>query len=611
MDEVEISLESNFVVLISPDERAKRLVIEAVMALLYGVPPDKQREFMRYVSSERGGSGSLLLETKEGKEYLIGRDFNFFGGQPEIFGSEGMRLLPQPATALMDLLCKELATLNPLDFEALYIFDGGNLRTNQDSPGLWERLQQLAVTLREGKISPETVVGAGDDDYAVKVKDLQRRIDEITRRLERFHSQRTELLRIEEEVKRLRPYEVFLSDQQENLLEELSRQLTAVTLERRIHEERYREIRATRETIKREIAALQKKIASFDHDLFNVEFQSRIMSLIKLRKEKNAELRNLEKEYENLRKGKAFFTRSGEKTGEEKINNLLQELSALGQKMETLLKGRPIEQYLKEVKLYQQYHNDLRRLENLPANPDSPDYGETLKKLIGQEEEIRTKLESLLLQADSTDLKALKGKVNRLGEFKKRQIKLEKEIKELTGGDTPETFNERLEEEKKALEKRVKQLEEARVARARAREEAACLAGKDPALEIIRRAGVILAEITGGEYEAVIPEFKEGRFLIRVKRKDASWVLAEDLDLAGCALSHLAFRLSLVCRHTPVPAYPLIFKDPGLNFDRATKERICHLLQSYAGEVQIILLLTDEKELPNLPGHALLHRLSQ
>lgn len=61
----------------------------------------------------------------------------------EVFQEEDLSLTLLPANSLMEILYNELKTLNPIDFEALFVFNRGPVEIRLDSPVLREQLNKI------------------------------------------------------------------------------------------------------------------------------------------------------------------------------------------------------------------------------------------------------------------------------------------------------------------------------------------------------------------------------------------------------------------------------------------------------------------------------------
>ena len=127
--ETEISLDTPFTILNRREENAGKTVIDAIVGVLFGCPPGRRGEFSRYAPSSAGEkfSASLFLTTENGKEYLVGKDLR--REVLEVFQEDGFSLALLSPTSLMDILHGELKTLNPIDFEALFVFHRGRSRS--------------------------------------------------------------------------------------------------------------------------------------------------------------------------------------------------------------------------------------------------------------------------------------------------------------------------------------------------------------------------------------------------------------------------------------------------------------------------------------------------
>lgn len=579
--------------------------MNGLKALLFGRPPSGRRMRTETEITAPVSNGVLHLLTEDGKLYVIGRDF--LQGETEIFLGAGLKISSQPVTILMDILCNELGTLNLLDYEAFFLFTDGKLLLDQRSPGIREEIQRLSLSIKESQIT----LGLSDHEGTNISSEDQERLKKATQKMAELQEKSNELAQVKEKIKEFAAYEKFLSQTNRNALQELSEELTAIRLERRYYEGQCQQTQAARETIEREIMTLKKKIASFDQKLFSEEFQEHILELARIREEKNAALENLHKEYQGNSGGRRFFRRGGRdhQNGEEKIGLLLKELSDLKKNLEELLKGKTLDQYLKEVRLYKSYLSDLWHLENRPVGTGTPEHAEKLKELIRIEEEVKSRLEKLLAQAGSIDLKRLKEKVAVLRDLKIKEAELSAGLTELLGEETLEERLASLEKERLILLER--QQKEKKKEEIRLKEELLGQAkGVDPVYIFQQVTANYLARLTDGRFSAAFPIINEGRIELQAAEKKSGLRSEESLGTIEKELLHLAFRLALASYRTPAKEFPLVFVNPFSKWDRESRKRAYSLLRALSENLQIILLLDGEEELSEVAGDSYYQRLS-
>jgi hypothetical protein len=668
--ETEISLDTPFTILNRREEYAGKTVIDAIVGVLFGCPPGRRGEFSRYAPSSAGEkfSASLFLTTENGKEYLVGKDFR--REELEVFQEEGFSLALLSPTSLMELLYSELKTLNPIDFEALFVFHKGPVEIMLDSPVLREQLNKIlnqgvdreaveellaaspaAATAIKTEASadpqapgetgadsggagitgttraeePETVEAArlALEGIQVRRQELQEKIDELSRQNARRQELEEELARVKEEREGLAAYEPFVTDGSQLTVEELSRQLTTIELERKYLEEKVREKRDSDESVQREIRLLQEKIGAFPQEYMDPGLQDEVKGLVRQKEEKLQLLRRLEEQLKIYSGKKGLLGLGGRRAEttelEEKISRQLDEISGIKNRLNTLLNGKPAEDFLQEVELQKKYLADLAKLKKNPVTTgEEIDYEDQLGELLRREEEIRGKLQDLLAQAGSEEYDEIKEKVKRLSLLKKREKELESEIAAINASaerlGALEEERKRLEDEEREQEKEIelrrkkaaeeKEAREKAEASARETEKALAradyfpeadekAAGKDLFAVSYLRLAKLVDGLTGGEYNGVLPEYREDKINILAREKaTASWVSQEILPPETGNLIRMAFRVFLTRLHTPAWRYPLLFEGSPVPGSREEEERVLALLGEAFPEAQIITFLS-------------------
>lgn len=526
----EISLDTPVTMLGRREETAGKAVIDAIVGVLFGCPPNRRGEFSHYAPASAKGafSASLLLATENGKEYLIGKDFR--REQLEVFQQDGFCLTLLPPASIMEILHGELKTLNPIDFEALFVFGRGPVEISQDSPALREQLHKIA----DQEIDQEAVEALIDTSRAPAVEDpentasrqmpeqtgdevetagtagsgepetveaailamegIQARRRETEEKIEKLRSQsarvqarvheiKEDLLRVKGEREELASYEPFLAGGPQTTVEGLSHQLATIELERKYLEEKIREERDNTESVKREIRLLREKIATFPQEFMDPGLLEQVKSLVRQKEEKFHLLRQLEEKRKIFSGRKGILGRRGrrEETAEleEKIARQMDEISGIRSRLNTLLKGRQPEEFLQEVKLQEKYLADLTKLEKNPVTMrEKNDYEEQCQDLLRQEAEIRSKMQELLVQAGSEEYEEIKEKIKHLGSLINREKELQREIEALERDASAETLaaleaeRTRLAEEEREQEKEI-ELRREKAAREREEKEKA------------------------------------------------------------------------------------------------------------------------------------------
>lgn len=593
---------------------AGKTIVDAVVGILYGCPPDRRREFLRYAPPEgtrENFSASLFLTTDDGTEYLIGKDFHH--ERLEVFRQEGFRMKRLFPATVIEILRKELGTLNPLDFEAFFVFPPGAVEINWESPLLREEWLKISSKSKEEAFLPvpeapgerSSLTGDAAAEAAAALEEepaaregIKERIIEIEEKIKKIKELTDELSRLRADMKELALYEPFIIDDRSTLLEELSKQLTTTTLERKYIEEKIRENRENEETIRREIADLKKKVAAFPQEYLSPEFQEKIKQLAAEKEKKVALLKNLEEQLKDVIGRKGLFSgrsRREERVAlEEKITRCTEEISALRKKLATLLGKQTAEEFFHRLELHQKDRADLARLEKHPIHK-TESYKEEHRRLLQREAEIRRQMQDLLSLAGSEDYDVLKEKIGRLQGLRRKEREIEEEIRRLGGNG--EAVLAALEKEKqRLLEEEEKQRllqEEAKKLQAGQKTDPAPVSN-DPFLDLYRRVGELAAELTGGEYTGILTEFREGKYLVYAREKaTATWVPEELLPAGKRDLVRLAIRLFLARFHTPARSFPLFFAAPSFLDGRERWEKLTALLSAFVPEAQIIVFAPE------------------
>ena len=264
--EKEINIVSPFTVLVGHDPAELKTIKTAISLILFGISPDKRLELRNYIYDRKKCSAALRLKAENGKKYLIGRDF--IEERVEIFEETGIRLLPQSSTVLMNLLRTELGTLNPLDFEAIYLLDQDEMEVNQNSLGIREELQKVLKAYQDGiKENLYKLEAAVTADFSEPVTidqaEIQEEINQIQNHLRKLEGKLEEYQEAEQKVAAYKNYEAFISPDNKNQIEVLSQQLTALALERKYVEEQVRAAIKCRQLWNRK-KKLQAKVGLFE-----------------------------------------------------------------------------------------------------------------------------------------------------------------------------------------------------------------------------------------------------------------------------------------------------------------------------------------------------------
>ncbi len=573
----EFLFEESYGKVIKKKGKSKTVLLDGIVALLFGFPPHRREELEKYspINKAEKYSASLSIKTKKG-EYLIGRDFS--QETLEVFKFEGRRLFPLPSTVLMDLLYSEIGTLNPLDFEVLYLYKKSAPYLNQHAPIIREHVQQLIFDGYWEKLKFDT---KEEDDE--ERSQLGKNLAQLENLINNIYFLQSEIQKLDEEEKKYHEYGKFLSMEQNDLLEEITREHTAAALERSFYEEHLKEEQEAKKIIQREAGILRKKIAAFDRDLYTPEIIRKVLDLIKIRDEKTALLQKLETEITVERKG--IFSRFSGKEAEEekvKIEWLLGELSGVRESLRLLLKGKKPEDYLKEVELLIQYQDDLLRLEHpVVQKAENEKNQEKLQAAVQREKDLRQQLDKLLSLAGQENLETVKAKANKLKEIKQKKIKFEVEIKKLQdklGFSGTEELIDYLQEEKKHMIDTLAMIEETE-------EEV----GDEPLVILYQDASKVLELLTSGNYKKIRPQIKGNKleFIVKGEKGD---LLEVQLEPKVRENIHLSFRLALAKYHHKESRSPILLENPVPFLTSEQNGKFLALLEEWFQEEQIILI---------------------
>ncbi len=554
----------------------QQVLCEVIMAVLFGFPPHRRARCERYISRVKGGeySASLVIETEDG-EYLIGRNFN--DESLEIFQCQARRLLSLPATALMDLLYREVGTLNPLDFEVISLFEPDQLLLNQHAPLVREHVQQLISTGACQRIVPPAFSTTNSSQIKLEIE----KIDRLQQRITDLQKESNELVQEEEQYA---AYEKFLSSGQGDLLEELAQEYTAASLERSFYEEQVREKQEARKIIEWEAQRLREKIAAFDLSLYTPEVEERVLKLLKIKEQRMTYLQKEEVELSRL-ESMGLFSRLRQKElieeRKQRIEKLLQDLALIREELRVLLKGKRPEDYLAEKAQLEQYYQDLSKLER--PTPRSKGDEQTLERLAmakKREEHLRQQLEQLFNLAGREELESVKTKVKALRELKQKKRIVDTELTALLTGlgqEQPEAALAYLDQKRKTLE----------VELATAVEEPNTW-GDDPLAVLYQDASNMLGVLTAGQYRFLTPHLKGDQlgFIVSGAGGEAP---SHQLEPGTAGLVVLAFRLALSRqRQAKEKAFLILSILEQLPADR--KIGLLSLLQEWFPSGQIILI---------------------
>ena len=225
--------------------------------------------------------------------------------------------------------------------------------------------------------------------------------------------------------------------------------------------------------MRREIVCSGRR-SRFSPGIYGSGLENEVKVLVRQKEEKIQLLRKLEEQLKLFTPKKGLLGLRGRRPEtielEEKIAQQLDEISAIRNRLNTLLKGKPAEDFLQEVELQRKYLADLVKLEKMPVTAGEEDYShyeEQHRELLRQEEEIRGKLRELLAQAGAEEYGEIKEKVKRLSFLIRLKKELEDEIAVLATEASPERRSA-LEAEKKRLEEEERQQEAIELGRRKA-----------------------------------------------------------------------------------------------------------------------------------------------
>ena len=343
-----------------PESDRRENTVDAVVGILTAARPTAERVPPLCPPKEPGKIFRFLfLTTDDGTEYPIGKDFHH--ERLEVFRQEGFRMSGFSRHGNGDP--PKSGNFKSLDFEA-FCFSPGAVEINWESPLLREEWLKISSKSKEEAFLPvpeapgerSSLTGDAAAEAAAALEEepaagegIKERIIEIEEKIKKIKELTDELSRLRADMKELALYEPFIIDDRSTLLEELSKQLTTTTLERKYIEEKIRENRENEETIRREIADLKKKVAAFPQEYLSPEFQEKIKQLAAEKEKKVALLKNLEEQLKDVIGRKGLFSgrsRREERVAlEEKIARCTEEISALRKKLATLLGKQTAEEF--------------------------------------------------------------------------------------------------------------------------------------------------------------------------------------------------------------------------------------------------------------------------
>jgi DNA repair exonuclease SbcCD ATPase subunit len=139
------------------NEAGKTTMINAIAAILFGFTGPRRDLHRRYApwDDQRSFRASLMIQTDEGTEYLIGRDFN--SGRIEVFRSEGIRLEPVDEKILQELIQNEIGINNANLFEHTFLIRENEVSLLETDPHSLESLSGMIGRRLAGSDSTATV----------------------------------------------------------------------------------------------------------------------------------------------------------------------------------------------------------------------------------------------------------------------------------------------------------------------------------------------------------------------------------------------------------------------------------------------------------------------
>lgn len=127
-------LDQNLTVVGGKNEAGKTTMINAIAAILFGFTGPRRDLHRRYTpwKDPKTFRASLMLETEDGAEYLVGRDFA--NGRTEVFRSEGIRMEIQDEKRLQELVQSEIGITNPNLFEHTFLIRENEVSLFEQDP---------------------------------------------------------------------------------------------------------------------------------------------------------------------------------------------------------------------------------------------------------------------------------------------------------------------------------------------------------------------------------------------------------------------------------------------------------------------------------------------
>lgn len=117
-----LDLNSGVSIIAGLNEAGKTTMVEAITSVLFGFSGPRKELFSLYApwDDPKNYRASILIAASDGKEYLIGRDFN--NGRVEVFRCDGFRMEAVQDGFLQHLIRTELGVTHPLLFEHALLF---------------------------------------------------------------------------------------------------------------------------------------------------------------------------------------------------------------------------------------------------------------------------------------------------------------------------------------------------------------------------------------------------------------------------------------------------------------------------------------------------------
>ncbi|HEX2954456.1 MAG TPA: AAA family ATPase [Bacillota bacterium] len=237
----QLDIDQPITIIAGKNEAGKTTMVNAIAAILFGFTGPRRDLHRRYApwSDARSFRASLMIETDEGIEYLVGRDFA--SGRMEIFRCEGIRLEPVDDSILQKLIENEIGINNANLFEHTFLIRENEVSLLEKDPHSRESLSGMIGRRLAGSGSTATVGEAvhtleeqlknlieGEETFPGGLSALKTQIDELKKQYQLEQENFFKSLVCQKEFDRINQSITFLDDRIKSLKESFANQQTEV-----------------------------------------------------------------------------------------------------------------------------------------------------------------------------------------------------------------------------------------------------------------------------------------------------------------------------------------------------------------------------------------------